>query len=183
MNQNVATSSGMPQVVLIVIGVIVVILLGIAAYYIVRYMRGSIKVFLPKTAFNPGETIAGRFEIRTKTTVQGNRLIAMLVGMEVTRERRNGKTHTRSREIYRDERIIEETRVYRIGHFETHEFELVAPNINDREFSNSPLGGVLKGAVELLSNRRTNIKWRVEVRLDAKGVDLADRKAVFINLE
>jgi hypothetical protein len=40
----------------------------------------------------------------------------------------------------------------------------------------------LVSAFRLLSDRRTRIKWKIEVRLDAKGIDLAASKSIQLNL-
>jgi len=78
-------------------GVILVVVVLVAGYYILRYMRGSIKVALPKSGFNPGEKVAGTFELKTRKMIEARRLYAALVGEEVTKERHGDKTRTRRR--------------------------------------------------------------------------------------
>ena len=157
---------------------------GIAAaiaYYIARFMRGSIKLALPCAAFNPGATIAGSFDLHTKKAIQGNKLIISLIGTQITRIHEEGKTRTRSQEIYRDEVLVEEAKAYNAGSTATYNFEISAPNMNSPEFLNSKVGQALTVAFQLLGNRSTRLKWKVEARLDAKGVDLAASKSVSIN--
>jgi len=173
--------SGTAVAILVACGV-GVILLAVAAYYIVRFMRGSIKLTLPRRGFNAGDAITGSFEMHTKKEIQGKRLIVSLIGIQSTTRRQGDETRTESREVYRDETLIEEARVYPAGHSATHTFELTAPNTGNSEFLNSPLGSALTSALKLLSNRRTRMKWKVEARLDAKGVDLANSQTVSINL-
>jgi hypothetical protein len=36
--------------------------------------------------------------------------------------------------------------------------------------------------MEMLSGRRSYLRWIVEVRLDAKGVDLASREKITLNM-
>ena len=108
-------------------------------YYVARFMRGSIKLTLPRTAFNPGDSITGSFDLQTKKLIQGNKLIASLIGTKVTKTYRDGKSSTHSHEIYRDEVLIEEATMYRAGHLATHEFELTAPNSGAPDFMNSSL--------------------------------------------
>ncbi|MFP6892830.1 MAG: hypothetical protein VCA18_03705 [Opitutales bacterium] len=150
-------------------------------YYVVRFMRGSIKLSLPRTVFNPGDTITGSFELLTKKAIEGNKLVVSLIGVKVTKTYDDGKTKTRSREIYRDEQLLEEAKSYRAGSKATYEFNLSAPNMNSPEFLNSKVGQALTAAFRLLSDRSTRLKWKVEARLDAKGVDLAAAKSVSIN--
>jgi hypothetical protein len=157
-------------------------IISIIAYYVIRSMKGSIKLFLQGTAFNPGDTITGSFDLNVKRPIQGNRLTASLIGVQTTTTRRNGKTETHSHEIYRNEQLIEEAREYGSGHSGKHEFRIDVPKTGAPEFMNSALGQVLSAASFLLSDRRTELKWRVEVRLDAKGVDLATSRRVSINI-
>ena len=158
-------------------------ILAVVAYYVIRFMRGSIKLSLPRTAFNPGDSITGGFDLYAKKAIQGNKLIVSLIGVQVTESYEDGKKRTRSREIYRDEVLIEEAKAYPAGHTSQHQFEIATPNTGASEFMNSALGQTLTGALRLLSNRRTRLKWKVEARLDAKGVDLATSTSVSINIK
>ena len=162
---------------ILVLGVMLV-----AGYYIIRFMRGSIKITLAKNSFNEGEQIAGSFELTTRKEIVGNRLYVMLVGKEVTKERRGGKTRTRTREIYRDELTIEEAKTFPSGQTMNYDFQLATPSSAGPEFLTSPLGETLKVGMELFGGRRRYLRWMVEVRLDAKGVDLASRKKITVNM-
>jgi len=162
---------------ILVLGVMLV-----AGYYIIRFMQGSIKITLAKNSFNEGEQIAGSFELTTRKEIDGNRLYVMLVGKEVTKERRGGKTRTRTREIYRDEVTIEEAKTFPSGQTMNYDFQLATPSSAGPEFLTSPLGETLKVGMELLGGRRRYLRWMVEVRLDAKGVDLASRKKITVNM-
>jgi len=168
--------------ILIVIAVIVGGgIVAAIAYYVVRFMRGTIKLSLPITAFNPGDTIAGSFDLHTKKAIRGNKLIVSLIGTQVIKTYEDGKSRTRSNEIYRDEVLVEEAKAYNAGSAATYNFEVSAPNMNSPEFLNSKVGQALTAAFQLLSNRSTQLKWKVEARLDAKGVDLTSSKSVSIN--
>ena len=168
--------------VLTVIGVAVGAgLVAVIAYQVARFMRGSIKLSLRRTAFNSGDPITGRFELHTKKAVQGNKLSVSLIGVQVTTSYSGGKQRTRSREIYRNEVLIEEGKTYPAGHTAGYDFQLVVPNANAPDFLNSPLGQALGTALRLLSNSDSRLKWKVEARLDAKGVDLATAQSVSIN--
>ena len=162
---------------ILVLGVMLV-----AGYYIIRFMRGSIKITLAKNSFNEGEQIAGSFELTTRKEIDGNRLYVMLVGKEVTKERRGGKTRTRTREIYRDELTIEEAKTFPSGQTMNYDFQLATPSSAGPEFLTSPLGETLKVGMELFGGRSRYLRWMVEVRLDAKGVDLASRKKITVNM-
>jgi len=47
----------------------------------------------------------------------------------------------------------------------------------------SKLGRALSAVAKFLSDRHTRLRWKVEARLDAKGVDLADSQKVHINVQ
>jgi hypothetical protein len=157
-------------------------IVAVAAYHIGRYLRGSIKLSLPKTAFNPGDAIKGSFDLHVKKTIQGKRLIVNLIGTQITKTHESGKTDSRSNEIYRDEKLIEEAREYPASHRARHEFEIEAPDTGSAEFLNTPLGKAFFTALRLLGNRQTYLKWKIEVRLEAKGIDLATSRQVSINV-
>jgi len=168
--------------ILVLIAVVVCSgVIALIAYYVARFMRGAIKLSLPLTALNPGDTITGSFDLHTKKAIQGNKLIVSLIGTQVTKTYEDGKTRTRSQEIYRDEVLVEDARSYPAGFTATYNLEVSTPNMQSPEFLNSTVGQALTTAVRLLSNRSTHLKWKVEARLDAKGVDLATAKSVSIN--
>lgn len=158
------------------------LVLAIIAYYVVRFMKGAIKITMVRTGYNAGETIVGSFELYAKQPVEGNKLTVSLIGTQVTRTRQGGKTHTHSHEIYRNETVIEGPTHYPAEHRSTHEFKIATPNSQAPDFTNNPIFQGLAGAMRMLSNRQSYLKWRVEVRLDAKGVDLVASKKVTVNV-
>ncbi len=171
------------EILKIAIPVIVVLaLVLVAVYYIIRFMRGSIKITLAKNSFNEGEQITGSFELTTRKEIEGNRLYVMLVGKEVTKERRGDKTLTHTKEIYRDEVTIEDVKTFSAGQTLNYDFQLATPSSSGSDFLSSPLGKTLKVGMELLGGRRSYLKWIVEARLDAKGVDLVSRKKITVNM-
>ncbi len=169
-------------ILIIVLSVAGIVLIGVAVYYLLRFMRGTIKMTLTQTAFNPGETISGSFTLHTKKPIEGNRLIVSLIGVQETKTRDGDKTESHSREIYRNEVLIEGNKAYPAGYQATHNFEIPTPDTGSQEFLNSGVGQALTAAFSLLGNRRTEFRWKVEARLDAKGIDLATSKRVTLNM-
>jgi hypothetical protein len=110
-----------------------------------------------------------------------NKLKVSLIGVQTTKTHHNGKPQSQSREIYRDEVLIEDARTYPAGHQARYEFKIAVPDTSRPEFLNSGLGQALATAVRVLSDTRTSIQWKIEARLDAKGVDLATTKPIVIN--
>ena len=175
----------MPEntVLMIIVVIMSAGLLATLAYFIARFMRGSIKLSLPRVAFNPGDIIKGSFCLQTKKVIVGNRLIVSLVGVRITKTQKNGETESTSDEIYRDEVVLEDATEYAAGTIKTYNFEIATPNMQSSEFLNSTAGQALSTAVRLFSNRSTQLKWTIEARLDAKGIDLATKKTVSLNIK
>ena len=172
-----------PEILKIVIPTVIVLIVAlIAGFYIIRFMRGSIKMTLTKNSFSQGEQVTGSFELITRKEIDGNRLFVSLIGKEVTRERHGEKTRTRTREIYRDEVTIEEAKVFAAGATANYDFKLATPSSSGPDLLDSTLGKTLKAGMELLGGRRTQLQWMIEARLDAKGVDLAAQKKITLNM-
>ncbi|MHB9112148.1 MAG: hypothetical protein ACYC4D_05920 [Thermoleophilia bacterium] len=168
------------------IAVIVVVALATVAgavigYYLVRHSRGSMVMTLPGGAYDPGGVIEGSFTMTTKKPLEGKRLLVAVIGWEVTEEREGNTTRTRSREIYRDEQVIEAARTYSAGEVKEYAFQLKAPDINDTDSIGGMLGEAVELGLELLSGRDERLEWRVEARLDAEGIDLADSARIYLN--
>lgn len=169
-------------ILILILAAIGLVLAIVAGYYVVRFMRGSIKITMVRTSYNAGETITGSFELHTKKPIEGNKLTVSLIGTQVTKTYRDGKSRTRSHEVYRNETVIEEAKHYPAEYRSTHEFEISTPNASAPNFASSPIFQGLATAMRMLSDRHTYLKWRVEARLDAKGVDLAASKKVTVNV-
>jgi predicted small secreted protein len=172
------------NIVLIIIAAVAgVVLVGVAVYYVMRFMRGSIKLTLQKTAFNAGETIRGSFQLITKKDIQSNKLVVSLIGKQVIKTNRGDKTETEHREIYRNEVMIEDSRLYRAGHNAKHDFELPVPDPKSQELMNNPMIQKMALALRILGSTRSHMKWSVEARLDARGIDLVTSQPVSINID
>ena len=82
--------------ILILIAVAVGVgIVAVIAYYVARFMRGSIKLSMSRTTFNPGDAITGSFDLLTKklvhyvlnpyatqTDTSANRIYAFLIGRD-----------------------------------------------------------------------------------------------------
>jgi len=170
--------------VFILIGATAAIALtSVFVYFIMRWMRGSITLYMPNAAFNRGDTIKGSFELLTRKALQGNKLIVTLIGEKVTRYYENDERKTRRREVYRSEKLIEQAREYPAGHNAKYEFEIEIPGGSAEAPAIDPaFVQILSAASQLLNDRETYYEWRIEARLDAKGVDLAKSQKISINL-
>lgn len=155
-------------------------LAGVGVYFLLRWLKGSITISLPAGYFSPGQEIEGSCELLTRKEVRGNSLTAALVATESVRERGyNGKSRTTTREIYRGGQTLEQARVYPPGFTATYNFKLAVPAP-----AGAAAGGSLLGqALNMLGSLGRTVRWKVEVRLDAEGVDLAASERVQVNGE
>jgi len=151
---------------------------GIGAYFIMRYLKGSITISLPNTAYNSGGQVEGSFELLTRQDIKGNNLTAALVATEVTEQRgHNGRRTSRSRELCRVGQTLEHARDYPAGYRADYNFKLAVPALQRQGGGDSLLGQ----ALDMLSSTRSRVDWTVEVRLDAEGVDLASSQSIAVN--
>jgi len=168
-------------VTVLLIGGVIIGVGAMAGYYIVRYLKGSITISLPRTGFNPGEQVEGSFQLLTRREVRGNDLTAALVAFETTRERGyNGKSRTHTSEIFRTSQTLEQGKVYPAGYTASYDFKIAVPSGQAPAETDSALGQAL-GVLTTLGGLGRRISWKVEVRLDAEGVDLASSRNVTVN--
>lgn len=161
---------------LILIAAIVLGAAGAAAYYIARYLKGSIAIALPRSSFNAGEEVTGTFELLARKEIRANALIAEVVASETVTERDfKGRRRQHTREIYRNGRMVEQGRVYPAGYRASYEFRVPLP---DGQFS--PGGAMMGGTLGFLMGANRRVSWRLEVRLDAEGVDLASSERIYV---
>lgn len=179
-NQNnlIMTDS---TILTIIIAVAAVAVLGTGAFFLARHLRGKIRLYLPVTGFDPGDPIKGSFELHAKKPIKGKRLIITLIGTQHIRTKRGDKTETHSHEVYRKEEIIEESRDYPAGFRKSYDFELTAPNKEQSEMPGNELIKSVVTAANMIGNRRIKMRWKLEARLVAKGIDLVGSKRIHVN--
>ncbi len=165
----------------IVIAIVAIGLIATGAYFLARHLRGKIKLQLPVTGFNPGDTIKGSFELHAKKPITGKRLIVRLTGTKHIRTKRGDKTETHSHEIFRQEELIEEGRDYPAGFRESYAFEMAAPKSGQSEVPGGDMLKTIAQTANMIGNRRVEIRWKLEARLIAKGVDLVGSRRIYIN--
>lgn len=176
-----STVQNSPWIPYILIAVAVATVLGIGLYYLIRFLRGGIKLYLPGTAFVPGDAIAGTLELTTKRPINGHRLIVTLIGKKVIRERHDNKVRTRTIEFFRNEVELEHARSYPAGYKQKYNFIMQTPEDKPSELENSGIGQAIKMVAKMVSPREAQYKWYLEGRLDAVGVDLAKSKKIFFD--
>ena len=167
---------------IVVIAIVVVVLGGLIAFYVIRGMKGNLTLTLNQRGVGSGDNFTGTVQVVCKKPVEGNRLVATLIGTERIEKKTDEGTKTETREIYRADALLEEARSYDAGFEESYRFELVAPSASQVGVANSSLGKMVEMGVEMLTGRDRDLFWKIEGRLDAKGLDLVDSEKVTVNL-
>lgn len=168
-------------ILIIIVVIVALALIATGGYFLARHLRGKIKLSLPVTGFDPGDPIKGSFELHAKKPISGKRLIVSLIGTQHIRTKRGDKTETRTHEVYRKEEIIEEAREYPAGYRNSYYFELTAPQSGQSELPGGELVKTLVSAANMIGNQRIQMRWKLEARLVAKGIDLVGSRRVYVN--
>lgn len=149
---------------------------GLIFYAVMRFLKGSLKIILPKTTFNWQEKITGTLELQSKKEIKGNRLFVVLVA---ERQVNRGK-QSHWEEVYKKEITLEEHRDYMVGFFNRYNFQIEIPSRNEVEktIPNQALQAFAK-AISFLSQGGV-LSWSVCANLDAQGVDLGAKQRIKI---
>ena len=162
-----------------IIAVVSVVLIGVAAYYITRFMKGSIKLSVDRSTYTSGDPITGSFLLETKKSLEGT-LTVSLIGTKVsTYYDHENRRKTRRDEFFRDRVVIERRRKFKAGN-KRFKFEVPSPQMQEPGFMDSKIGRLITGILN--SGRNSRMEWKVEARLDMKGVDLAASKRVNLTM-
>lgn len=171
---------------IIVIAVIVVIFIGVGGYFLFAYLKGSIKFIMLKNSFESGEFITAELELKTKKPVEGNRFFVALIAKEIVKDVDvKGRTSNRTHEIFRFEQTLEGEKKYPSNYSNKYNIQIPVPQsqqiLGNNNTSNSIVNSVIKN-LSRFSSKTRQIKWVLEARLDASGVDLCRSERIYINL-
>ena len=178
----------------VVIAIVVLVLAGVAAYYVARFMKGRLEIELSRDTADSEGLIRGRVTLEAKKPIHGL-LRVSLVGRE-KREKRDhdGDKTTEWVEVYRYDHVLEERRDFEPGFRQDYSFDLLAPTAGEVRSGSTALegmaqaagdgvmGGALKAAAGAASFMAGRVYWHVESRLDADGVDLFTKEKCRVNL-
>ena len=170
-------------VLLIIIASLAGAVVSVVVYYLLRFLRGKIQITLPVISFAPGDMVKGSLILSTKKPLQGNKLVVRLNATRVSKSYRNGKRHTSKQVIFKNETIIEQPKQYPAGYNRKYNFQIPVPYLNAGIQELNGTMGTLMKALSSVSNMNSRIDWKVEARLDAKGVDLSKSKKIFVNMQ
>lgn len=172
----------------IVIGVILVLVIGSAGYYIARDRKGKLEIHMPTTGVNSGDSLTGTVIITTKKSLEARRFFVAFIGYEkLERERQHGDKHHNSssetKEIYREEYSFLDGELLPPNMNKSFDFAFVAPGKDTIDTSQGGGGMQIKiGPLSMGDNRRRTLEWKIETRVDLPGVDLARSRSVRVNV-
>ncbi len=177
--------------------VIAAVVVAIVANGRARRARGSIDLSLPKTHYGPGEVVRGQVTVNAKQAFEAERLVVTLTATETTETSgmtKDGSTERSTDQVFRDEREVAGARAYAAGDTQTYDFEVPLPEPAPKEEAaetgvpDEPkykLGkaSFMKEKAGLTPTTTTELRWRLSVRLAAKGVDLGTARALDVDIE
>ncbi len=178
----------------IVGGVIALIVLGIVAYYVVRFMKGRLRLDLGgKTLFRSNDRIEGDVTLEIKQATRGLLKISLVGFHEVPSG--GASSGVSWEEFFREDEVPEEEKDFQPGFVKSYGIGLAVPTLSQVRLSQKAdlglgeiplpraLEPILKMARAAASKRdRNRIRWKVEVRLDADGVDLFTSQRIRLDL-
>ena len=179
-----------------IIGAVVLIAISVAAFYILRFMKGKLELHLTNSSASSGELIKGSVRVVAKKELQG-RLTVSLVCMEEFQEQKHSyrdddddgtKYETTREEIFRKKQLLEDIETFSPTNNLAYQFELIAPTASEsgQRRSSQDGGGGMVGTLLNMATAATQSQsdyfWHVEARLDVKGIDLFAKKEVNVRV-
>lgn len=178
----------------IVIAVIVLILGGVIAYYVARFMKGKLTLELSRSSASSEELISGTVSLEAKKSIHGLLKVSLVGREKRTRRKSDGDKDTEWVEVYRYDQVLEETRDFEPGFVQNYPFDLLAPTSEEvrsgsamlkamaNKAGDGVMGGMMKMAAGAAGTFAGRVYWHVESRLDADGVDLFTKEKCSVNL-
>lgn len=169
----------------LIIMVLVAIASGVGIFFYLKYRKGSVALRLTRTAFSVGETVDGVLAVTCRQDLFVDRITVSLVCIAHWKSSyydHEGKRKTRS---HREEQLRREYELARrvsltAGSNEEYAVDLKIPRSAHSFSSSSTSGGLLGNLLrQMISSRR--YVWRLEARLDMKGLDLTTSKRISIH--
>jgi len=178
----------MPEnlILFLFLGFIFWIIWGILFTLLAKHLKGSIKISLSKRAYNFGESVTGTFELHAKKEITWEALTAYIVGYKRdVSYGKDGKKHTRRTEFARFAQHIESGRMYGPSERKNYNIDITIPSFDDIYWEHQDIDlwdtTFWKiASYALKRTRRIQITWQVQVDLESKGLDLHEKRDIFI---
>ncbi|MEM8925800.1 MAG: hypothetical protein AAGD35_20035 [Actinomycetota bacterium] len=168
-------------VVLLIVVAVVLVVIGVLVFTFGHRLRGSLDVELANQSYEPGVDVVGRLNVGARRELGPGPLVASLICIEKREERdADGDRTTRSREVFRNDVMVEPDLTMASGDRHTVDFSLPTPAPQVPGAGGGEAPGWMKAAASLagaFADRRT-YTWYVEGRYDIKGLDLKRRRKI-----
>jgi hypothetical protein len=168
----------MDTAILILAGIFLLLGVGAIVLYLGPKMKGSIKISLPKTAYEGSETISGSFELNCKKEIISNGLYAIAYAERLQKDYISGRGSSSSWvKIYENKQPVDGKKTYPAGFSRNFEFNVSLPKSLGPQ-SEGVIASISKAKNMIFGNK---IRWRLKIHLDAKGLDLSKTQNITVN--
>ena len=158
---------------------VVAIIVGPMIRSVLSDMKGTLKIHLDEDNFKAGDIVEGFVDVKIKKQCESQFLIVVLIGTKEEKyRRREGGMSTKRVEIYRKNHQLEGENIYEVGSNERYEFKITLPSGAKTPYDEN--WEALGNLVDSARAEKDNLEWLLEARLNAKGVDLLDRRQISI---
>ncbi|MGC9310209.1 MAG: hypothetical protein ACP5E4_00630 [Candidatus Aenigmatarchaeota archaeon] len=140
-------------------------------------LKGSLHIYPEKTAYVGGEMVSGKFELTCKKEVVSNKLYASVYAEKQQTSFSSGDKQKTWVKIYENQQTIEKATTYPAGHNKTYKFGIALPK-SLSENKEGVFAAIDKAKSMLFQDK---VRWWLEVRLDAKGLDLSKKQGLVVS--
>ena len=148
---------------------------GFATFYVMRALKGSIRLYLASPTLSYGQPIEGNITIRANKPIQSTRLVLTLRAEEIRRYRdRDHDEQTSTHEVYRKDFVLAGNKVFAARESQDIPFSLPGLPAPGAAAGGTPglVGSVIQAGFEMMAGQDREMYWELIARLDCPGVDL-----------
>lgn len=176
----------------LIISLFAIVFLGgigyILGYQLMKYLKGSLKIILPKKNYDFGEKLWGIIHLHAKKHISSHTLLAHIIVLEKRRIYTNKGSRTDTVEIFRKSYDIEGPTQYLPGVQKDFSLDIEIPQISDFPENiqtmiiarDTQKKSFLQQYVRSYTSRQ--IVWQLRVDLDAEGIDLSARESLYLSI-
>jgi hypothetical protein len=166
----------------VILGIFVAVFVSIGIYYLLRFLKGSIKIYIPSQTMFFGEEIKGQITVVAKKEINANRIMVSLVCEEKHRSHSRHGSNTHWEEIYRKDFVLANSLMLPQATTRSYEFSVLTPTDSNVRSMPNFNNEMVNSLVSAFSGMMTMPKrWCIEARVDATGVDLKSRQYITLN--
>ena len=161
----------------VVLALLAVVWGVVAGVVVQRYRKGKLVIRVVKARLGRGREITGLIKVLAYQPIASQELKISLIAVtecEVASGSAGGRRSTIAKEVFRKELTVTGPGYYRAGQEKEFEFAVPSPTVNE---ANSLIDRCRRPSF-LLDSSTGKIRWCLDARLCAKGVDLTKTKVI-----